>query len=132
MEPPSATRDATASFRVFVLRAFERITTYTPGFRDHLMRNRRLLLLAVGLLLAQAMFIASVLPCQVCASESADDDCPPACEACVCCTMARVTVPPPADGCVLTAVGSVLPAPLLRQSPADAQDIFHVPRPSLS
>ena len=92
------------------------------------MSKRILLLIALGLLLAQATVVASLMPCHVCSSESSDDDCSPGCETCVCCTMARVAVPQPLDVCALTPVGSVIPSPITPQHPAESQDIFHVPK----
>ena len=103
---------------------------YTPRLRESLMRSRRLLvLLAFGLLLAQATVVTSFQECQSCIS---DDDCPSSCETCVCCTMARVDVPSPTDVCALTPMGTVLPSPSLPRHSAYPQEIFHVPRLSLS
>ena len=94
------------------------------------MRKRLFLLLAFGLVLAQATVVTSFLQCQSCGS--GDDDCQSGCETCVCCSMSRVDVPPPTGDCALNPVGTVLASPTPTQQPAYPQDIFHVPRLSLS
>lgn len=109
-----------------------RYSPYTLCFRDDSMRKRLLLILAFGLVLAQATFVASFVQCQACASDTPDNDCPPRCETCLCCSMARVDVPPETGVRTLALVGSVFASPIPPRCSADPQEIFHVPKPSLS
>jgi len=46
--------------------------------------------------------------------------------------MARVVVPAEIGIRNLSLVGSVVASPILPRRPADPQEIFHVPKPSLS
>jgi hypothetical protein len=96
------------------------------------MRKRLLLILAVGLFLAQATLAASFMQCRMCASGTTDDDCQPRCETCLCCSMARAVVPAEPGVRSLSVVGSVVAPTTVPRRPADPQDIFHVPKLALS
>jgi hypothetical protein len=96
------------------------------------MRRRLMLILAFGLLLAQATLFASFLQCEACAVGPCDDDCPPGCETCLCCSMARTVLPAASIDRGLAPVGSVAAGPTRQECAADPREIFHVPRPALS
>lgn len=96
------------------------------------MRKRLLIVLAVGLLLAQVAVIAASVECRCCPCGTTDNDCPHACETCLSSSMARMVVPSELGLRTLSPIGTVPPAPLLPRCAAMAQDIFHVPRPSLA
>jgi hypothetical protein len=96
------------------------------------MRRRLLLILVLGLMLAQATLVASFAQCPLCASAGTEDDCPSPCESCLCCSMARIVVPAVVGVRDLAPVGAVFSPPIPPRRSADPQDIFHVPKPPLA
>jgi hypothetical protein len=96
------------------------------------MRRRLLLILVLGLMLAQATLVASFAQCPLCASAGSEDDCPSPCESCLCCSMARMIEPTEVGVRDLAPVGAVLSPPIPPRRSADPQDIFHVPKPPLA
>jgi hypothetical protein len=96
------------------------------------MRKQLFRLLAIGLFLAQGTLVSSFLQCQECGSGTSDKDCSPGCETCVCCSMPRLDVSAPTEDYRPSSVGVVPASPILPPQPAYPQDIFHVPRLSLS
>ena len=96
------------------------------------MCKRLLLILALGLLLAQVTVVAASVLCACCPCSVADDDCPKRCESCLSAAMTRMVVPTEMGVRTLSPVGAVLPSLVLPRRAADPQEIFHVPRPTLS